>query len=1034
MGLLFTFSGPGLVSGIVVSEGDLSGDTHWRIADSPVILEGNVTVPAGITLTIDPGVTVKLAPSAGIWVEGIFLAAGSGTSPIILDKSHTSFYFDGINITGGGYGYLDHISMTGSAGGVKVMGMGSRAYVYNSTLMGNSAGFRGMTGALGWTVNCTFNAPANVTAASSAVVHECKWFFLRAVSDYTGSGMDDVTAKVYGEKYPNELDEWTVFDSTINDIKTGSDGVMPPIAVNQYKHNGATSSVRVEITMTWERFKPAKSWRYNIKDPGIFVGDNFNMTWYIDETPPPKPTNFRIGNRTGNSIELLWDLNEPPSDLKTFRIDYKRTQDLQYNQTLSVGKQYRKVLVDSLQEETGWEFIIQSEDYIENTHGFTTPVTGWTLDITPPQPPKNFSVKELGGEWVKLKWKPSSSDDIVGFWIFLSATDGSWNLTKYIDGEFATEAELTGLPSETEIWATIHSVDDAETPNHGPNSTAITFVTLDITPPVTPELEFFPLDSEHHIPGSLYFNTSLVGFKVTVPGEDRTVIEIKLDGKEFKDPEGIIERWTTYGGVFQYYFFLAEGKHFAQFRSIDPSQNAGPYNSSNIWVDLTPPEMFIEGAIGNTIQFFEGDSIELLLNITDENEIDNVSWTVSNNYTFEETYGTSFSLDLDVGSYSLTVTGYDIAGNWITLEYDLLVSIPDTLAPGVVSIEPEDGEMNVELGPTISIRFSEIIEWDALSASLIPEGGPPVVLLSNLNTETRTISYYSEDTLLGGTNYTFSLRTIRDLSGNTADDIMIKFRTISEEDIDTDGDGIPDIYELKYGFLSPSDNTDAAEDEDRDGLNNLQEYQKGTEPDNPDTDADGIPDGKEVEWGMDPTWASDAQGDLDGDDYTNLEEYEKGSDPLDPKSTPEVDDPGFGTLLIILIIIIIVIVLGAVLFAIVYLNKKKVAGKQPSEEIEGSQGLYEEKTWSEQEEEGRGECPFCGASLYEGLSYCPECGMELPEKELEEGHLNGGSIDDEPDGSMIDDAERTGSDTDLISEEDDLTDKDEGIITDDPIG
>ena len=36
------------------------------------------------------------------------------------------------------------------------------------------------------------------------------------------------------------------------------------------------------------------------------------------------------------------------------------------------------------------------------------------------------------------------------------------------------------------------------------------------------------------------------------------------------------------------------------------------------------------------------------------------------------------------------------------------------------------------------------------------------------------------------------------------------------------------------------------EDPDRDGLTNLQEYQLGTDPNNPDTDGDGLSDGNEV--------------------------------------------------------------------------------------------------------------------------------------------------------------------------------------------
>ena len=51
---------------------------------------------------------------------------------------------------------------------------------------------------------------------------------------------------------------------------------------------------------------------------------------------------------------------------------------------------------------------------------------------------------------------------------------------------------------------------------------------------------------------------------------------------------------------------------------------------------------------------------------------------------------------------------------------------------------------------------------------------------------------------------------------------------------------MPDGYELNSG-LNPLLN-DASEDPDNDTLSNLEEYQLGTNPQNPDTDGDGVND------------------------------------------------------------------------------------------------------------------------------------------------------------------------------------------------
>jgi hypothetical protein len=102
---------------------------------------------------------------------------------------------------------------------------------------------------------------------------------------------------------------------------------------------------------------------------------------------------------------------------------------------------------------------------------------------------------------------------------------------------------------------------------------------------------------------------------------------------------------------------------------------------------------------------------------------------------------------------------------------------------------------------------------------------------------------------------------------------------------DTDGDGFPDGWEVDYGF-NPLDSSYPApnDDEDGDGLTNQEEYDLGTNPKNADTDGDELPDGWEVEYGFDPTDPDDpgASGDYDSDGLTNLEEYQQETDPTNP--------------------------------------------------------------------------------------------------------------------------------------------------------
>jgi hypothetical protein len=77
--------------------------------------------------------------------------------------------------------------------------------------------------------------------------------------------------------------------------------------------------------------------------------------------------------------------------------------------------------------------------------------------------------------------------------------------------------------------------------------------------------------------------------------------------------------------------------------------------------------------------------------------------------------------------------------------------------------------------------------------------------------------------------------------------IVSNFRVVQEGESDADQDGLPDIWEIKYG-LSNDDNgsidikNGPNGDPDNDGLNNLGELQSETDPTSADTDSDGLSD------------------------------------------------------------------------------------------------------------------------------------------------------------------------------------------------
>jgi hypothetical protein len=117
----------------------------------------------------------------------------------------------------------------------------------------------------------------------------------------------------------------------------------------------------------------------------------------------------------------------------------------------------------------------------------------------------------------------------------------------------------------------------------------------------------------------------------------------------------------------------------------------------------------------------------------------------------------------------------------------------------------------------------------------------------------------------------------------------------------TDGDNLPDVWELQYfGNLSQNDNGNP----DADGLTNLTELIRGTNPSDPDSDDDTLNDGAEVDLGTNPLVAdTDGDGlgdgaefnvhrtdpvksDTDDDQFSDRDELIAGTNPLVGTSFP----------------------------------------------------------------------------------------------------------------------------------------------------
>ena len=105
-----------------VTISQITGDTIWKLTDSPYCVSKDLNIPAGLTLTINPGVIVYFSEAAsGIRVFGNLLANGTTSQKIIFTSysdSPSPGNWGQLRVESGGSGSFNNceIAYAGSAG------------------------------------------------------------------------------------------------------------------------------------------------------------------------------------------------------------------------------------------------------------------------------------------------------------------------------------------------------------------------------------------------------------------------------------------------------------------------------------------------------------------------------------------------------------------------------------------------------------------------------------------------------------------------------------------------------------------------------------------------------------------------------------------------------------------------------------------------------------------------------------------------------------------------------------------------------
>jgi hypothetical protein len=242
-------------------------------------------------------------------------------------------------------------------------------------------------------------------------------------------------------------------------------------------------------------------------------------------------------------------------------------------------------------------------------------------------------------------------------------------------------------------------------------------------------------------------------------------------------------------------------------------------------------------------------------------------------------------------------------------EEEIFVGVPSAVNPvsGVreFGMEQSAGAVRAFSGiaPAAETNYTIVAKYDFAASRVDLWVNPDLSAPENPSAIVATLNI--APTEMNGT----ALRLASGGTGATGWDQLVAGTTwsaLSSQPADTDGDRMPDAWEDLFGF-DKEDPGDAELDADEDDFTNLEEYEAGTDPQNPDSDFDDLEDGAEITAGTSPlNRDTDGDGlsdgaevnthetdptlaDTDGDGQSDGGEIEghlgATSDPLDPDDT-----------------------------------------------------------------------------------------------------------------------------------------------------
>lgn len=146
--VLFPLGGIWLLLGVLADDtlaidvsGDISTDTVWTLADSPVVITDTLTLLPGTTLTIEAGVEVRAHDNTGLAIEGHLHTMGTPSQPVTFTSVAQTNYDDwfGINIYADGSSNMANTKIQFAAIALDIQGESHNVVnLFNSHIQNNA--------------------------------------------------------------------------------------------------------------------------------------------------------------------------------------------------------------------------------------------------------------------------------------------------------------------------------------------------------------------------------------------------------------------------------------------------------------------------------------------------------------------------------------------------------------------------------------------------------------------------------------------------------------------------------------------------------------------------------------------------------------------------------------------------------------------------------------------------------------------------------------------------------------------------------